>query len=168
MVSRAALYALWLNDRRRRAEEVRQEIKRLRHDLDTRSADQDRERVSEQRFAKSVELPGHGVARPGRAGAQPGQRARDGARCAVLVPASAARPSAVPEHDGKPEDERALPVRLTAQRLVAELLLRYASLHISANLSGRVISGRVLHRRRASGTVRVCGPRLRPGSDRRV
>ncbi len=47
-----ALYALWLNDRRRRVEEARQVIEQQRHDVD-------RERISDERFAKSVELLGH-------------------------------------------------------------------------------------------------------------
>lgn len=47
-----ALYALWINDRRRRTEEARQEVERGR-------AQQDRERVSDERFAKAVELLGH-------------------------------------------------------------------------------------------------------------
>ncbi|GAA3558201.1 hypothetical protein GCM10022222_47230 [Amycolatopsis ultiminotia] len=47
-----ALYALWLNDRRRRVEEARQEIEQRRHDLD-------RERISDELSAKSVELLGH-------------------------------------------------------------------------------------------------------------
>jgi hypothetical protein len=47
-----ALYALWLNDRRRRVEESR-------HELERRSNEQDRERVSDERFARAVELLGH-------------------------------------------------------------------------------------------------------------
>ncbi|GAA1985007.1 pentapeptide repeat-containing protein [Amycolatopsis minnesotensis] len=46
-----ALYALWLNDRRRRVEESR-------HALDTKRYDRDKERVSDERFAKAVELLG--------------------------------------------------------------------------------------------------------------
>ena len=47
-----ALYALWINDRRRRTEEARHEVERgrVQHDLD---------RVDNERFAKAVELLGH-------------------------------------------------------------------------------------------------------------
>jgi hypothetical protein len=68
-----ALYALWLNDRRRRVEEQRQEIERkrqeLEHDrytleqrrqeLEHERAEHDRLRVADERFARSVELLGH-------------------------------------------------------------------------------------------------------------
>lgn len=47
-----ALYALWINDRRRRTEEARHEVERGR-------AEVDRERVADERFAKAVELLGH-------------------------------------------------------------------------------------------------------------
>lgn len=47
-----ALYALWLNDRRRKVEESR-------HELERRSNEQDRERVADERFARAVELLGH-------------------------------------------------------------------------------------------------------------
>jgi hypothetical protein len=47
-----ALYALWINDRRRRTEEARHEVERGR-------AQQDRDRVDDERFAKAVELLGH-------------------------------------------------------------------------------------------------------------
>lgn len=47
----AALYALWLNDRRRRVEENR-------HGLETQRAEHDRERVADERFARAVELLG--------------------------------------------------------------------------------------------------------------
>lgn len=47
-----ALYALWINDRRRRTEEARHEVERGR-------ADTDRERIADERFAKAVELLGH-------------------------------------------------------------------------------------------------------------
>lgn len=46
-----ALYALWLNDRRRRVEESR-------HALEMKRYDRDKERVSDERFAKAVELLG--------------------------------------------------------------------------------------------------------------
>ncbi|KAA2265701.1 hypothetical protein F0L68_03780 [Solihabitans fulvus] len=47
-----ALYALWINDRRRKTEEARQEIEQQRAQLD-------RDRVSDERFAKAIELLGH-------------------------------------------------------------------------------------------------------------
>ncbi|MGH3888893.1 MAG: hypothetical protein ACRDSZ_20445 [Pseudonocardiaceae bacterium] len=47
-----ALYALWLNDRRRRVEESR-------HELERRSNEQQREQVADERFARAVELLGH-------------------------------------------------------------------------------------------------------------
>ncbi len=47
-----ALHALWINDRRRRTEEARQEVERGRARLD-------RDRVADDRFAKAVELLGH-------------------------------------------------------------------------------------------------------------
>jgi hypothetical protein len=68
-----ALYALWLNDRRRQVEEQRQEIERRRQELETeryaleqrrqelehRRTDHDRERVADERFARSIELLGN-------------------------------------------------------------------------------------------------------------
>ncbi|MCK2237847.1 MULTISPECIES: pentapeptide repeat-containing protein [unclassified Crossiella] len=61
-----ALYALWLNDRRRRTEEERREIERdrqtvevARQELEGVRATHDRERVADERFARSVELLGH-------------------------------------------------------------------------------------------------------------
>ncbi|MGH3852408.1 MAG: hypothetical protein ACRDR6_02690 [Pseudonocardiaceae bacterium] len=47
-----ALYALWLNDRRRRVEESRHELERSSHE-------QDRARVADERVARAVELLGH-------------------------------------------------------------------------------------------------------------
>lgn len=49
-----ALYALWLNDRRRRLEESR-------HELERQSNEQDREREADDRFTRAVELLGHGA-----------------------------------------------------------------------------------------------------------
>ncbi|GAA4853993.1 pentapeptide repeat-containing protein [Saccharopolyspora rosea] len=68
-----ALYALWLNDRRRRVEEERQRLDQRRQELDgqryaleqqrqaleDRRAAQDRERAADERFARAVELLGH-------------------------------------------------------------------------------------------------------------
>ncbi|WP_190820252.1 hypothetical protein [Saccharopolyspora pogona] len=68
-----ALYALWLNDRRRRVEEKRQELDSQRQEVDRqryaleqqrqaledRRTDQDRDRAADERFARSVELLGN-------------------------------------------------------------------------------------------------------------
>ncbi|HEY2060210.1 pentapeptide repeat-containing protein [Amycolatopsis sp. NBC_01480] len=179
-----ALYALWLNDRRRRVEEARQEVERRRHDLEMSRAEQDRERISDERFAKSVELLGHEAdqVRVGALHALAGlARSRPLYTQTVLdvLCSYLRRPFTHARYDdSKPsaEDERELQVRLTAQRLVAELLprtsevdgaaydldltgavleyldlsgrriggllLRYAALYSSTNLSGCVITGR--------------------------
>ncbi|MEV6896069.1 pentapeptide repeat-containing protein [Amycolatopsis sp. NPDC051372] len=196
-----ALYALWLNDRRRRVEEARQEIERQRHDLEMRRAEQDRERVSDERFAKSVELLGHEAdqvrvgalhALAGLARSRPTytQTVLD-VLCAYLRrPFKHARYEN-PEHGDGPEVERELQVRLTAQRLVAELLpwasevdaasydldltgavleyldlsrrkigrllLRYASLHSSTNLSGCLITDRAYFTAAGTGDGRLIG-----------
>ena len=68
-----ALYALWLNDRRRRVDEDRQvlqtqlrdlddqryRLEESRQDLDRQRADHDRSRTADERFARSLELLGH-------------------------------------------------------------------------------------------------------------
>lgn len=61
-----ALYALWLNDRRRRVEEERQELETKRQQLEQRRqeleiqrAEHDRERVADERFARAMEMLGH-------------------------------------------------------------------------------------------------------------
>lgn len=68
-----ALYALWLNDRRRRVEERRQELdgnrqeldreryalEQRRQELEYRRTDHDRDLAADERFARSVELLGH-------------------------------------------------------------------------------------------------------------
>ena len=118
-----ALYALWLNDRRRRLEEAR-------HDLEG-------EKIADERFARSVEMPGdeadqvrvgamHSLA--GLAGSTPRykQTVLD-VLCAYLR-----RPFVHPElHDevdtaaapeSDPEADREREVRFTAQRLIADLL----------------------------------------------
>ncbi|MBB3663010.1 MULTISPECIES: pentapeptide repeat-containing protein [Prauserella salsuginis group] len=116
-----ALYALWLNDRRRRVEEAR-------HALEG-------DRVSDERFARSVELLGHEAdqVRVGAMHALAGlAKARRDYTQTVLdvLCAYLRRPYAHPrwsdsdsptseEHE---EAERELQVRLTAQRLVHHLL----------------------------------------------
>ncbi|MFD2468327.1 pentapeptide repeat-containing protein [Amycolatopsis silviterrae] len=120
-----ALYALWLNDRRRRVEEARQTIEQQRHDVD-------RERISDERFAKSVELLGHEAdqVRVGALHALAGlARTRPEYRQTVLdvLCSYLRRPFTHgryggSRHDGTPEEERELQVRLTAQRLIRDLL----------------------------------------------
>ncbi|GAA1241762.1 pentapeptide repeat-containing protein [Prauserella halophila] len=116
-----ALYALWLNDRRRRVEEAR-------HALEG-------DRVSDERFARSVELLGHDAdqVRVGAMHALAGlAKARPDYTQTVLdvLCAYLRRPYSHPrwsdtgnltaeEHE---EAERELQVRLTAQRLVYALL----------------------------------------------
>lgn len=54
-----ALYALWLNDRRRRVEEGRQEVERGLFEIQSTRAELDRERADDERFARSVEMLGN-------------------------------------------------------------------------------------------------------------
>ena len=132
-----ALYALWLNDRRRRVEEARQAIEQQRHDVD-------RERISDERFAKAVELLGHEAdqVRVGALHALAGlARSRPDYRQTVLdvlcsylrrpfthgryladFSDSADSSDSPDEPAGTPEEERELQVRLTAQRLIRDLL----------------------------------------------
>ena len=65
-----ALYALWLNDRRRRVEEGRHEVEQQRHELEKLRTEQDRDLASDERFAKSLELLGNDA-----------DQVRVGARC---------------------------------------------------------------------------------------
>jgi hypothetical protein len=72
-VAVVALYALWLYDRRRRAddnrhtldtqrqelEEQRFRLAEARHELDRQRADDDRGRTADERFARALELLGH-------------------------------------------------------------------------------------------------------------
>lgn len=190
-----ALYALWLNDRRRRVEERRQEVERQRQELELRRADQDRDRISDERFAKAVELLGHDAdqVRVGALHALAGlARGRELYRQTVLdilcsylrrpfdhprYEGEAKRPGNKLPARGKPEQEQELQVRQTAQRLIGDLLpaadaedapgydldltgavleyfdlserkvgkllLRYAGLYSSTNLSGCVFLGPV-------------------------
>jgi hypothetical protein len=103
-----ALYALWLNDRRRRTEEAR-------HELES-------DKVADERFVRSVELLGsdadqvrvgalHALARHAGAAPRYKQTVLD-VLCAYLR-----RPF---EGIAQPEHERQ--VRFTAQRLIADLL----------------------------------------------
>ncbi|MEU4518175.1 pentapeptide repeat-containing protein [Amycolatopsis sp. NPDC024027] len=203
-----ALYALWLNDRRRRVEERRQEIERRRHELEAQRAEQDRERVADERFAKAVELLGHAAdqVRVGALHALAGlARSRPAYTQTVLdVLCSYLRrpfehPRYAPDLDrharddtrGTPEQEQELQVRLTAQRLIKDLLpaaeqpdapdyyldltgavveyldfsgcrlggmlLRYAALHSSTNLSGCRFKDRVYFTAAGTGPGRLIG-----------
>ncbi|MBU3062655.1 pentapeptide repeat-containing protein [Nocardia sp. NEAU-G5] len=135
-----ALYALWLNDRRRRVEEDRQRTERERYNLELLRAERDRDRVTDERFAKSVELLGsdadqvrvgalHALAGVSRGRRDYTQTVLD-VICSYLrrpfdhpeylrEHAAGEKPDAVPD---RAEAERELQVRLTAQRLVAQLL----------------------------------------------
>ncbi|MGY6657426.1 pentapeptide repeat-containing protein [Amycolatopsis sp. TRM77291] len=189
-----ALYALWLNDRRRRVEERRQEVERQRQELELRRADQDRDRISDERFAKAVELLGHEAdqVRVGALHALAGlARGREIYKQTVLdiLCSYLRRPFEHPRYKdtakrdgntapeaGSAEQDQELQVRQTAQRLIGELLpaadsegnaydldltgavleyfdlserkvgkllLRYAGLYSSTNLSGCVFLGPV-------------------------
>ncbi|HEV7974719.1 pentapeptide repeat-containing protein [Amycolatopsis sp.] len=199
-----ALYALWLNDRRRRVEERRQEIERQRHELEMRRTEQDRERISDERFAKAIELMGndadqvrvgamHALAGVARSRTDYTQTVLD-VLCSYLH-----RPFTHPQQGdedaprtaGNAELERELQVRLTAQRLivgllpkagdaeapsydldltgavleyfdlrghkVGDLLLRYAKLCNSTNLSDCEITGRAYFTAAATETGRLSG-----------
>jgi len=123
-----ALYALWLNDRRRRVDEERQS-------LDSARAEHDRERAADDRFLKSVELLGHEAdqVRVGALHALAGlARTRPSYTQDVLdvICSYLRRPFKHPEYaaargdapDGDSEADRWRVVRLTAQRLLADLL----------------------------------------------
>ncbi|GGP80837.1 hypothetical protein GCM10010185_63450 [Saccharothrix coeruleofusca] len=129
-----ALYALWLNDRRRRTDEARQDIEVKRQQLEDARAEHDRSRVAHERFARSVELLGHEAeqVRVGAMHALAGlARSREEYAQTVLdvLCAYLRRPFGPSGEDGPAPvdervDERELEVRLTAQRLVADLLPR--------------------------------------------
>lgn len=202
-----ALYALWLNDRRRDVEERRQDIERKRHELETLRTDRDRERISDERFAKAVELLGNSAdqVRVGAMHALAGvARSRpDYVQTVLDVLCSYLHQPFVHPKRG-PEDEevadlpaenvqqqRELQVRLTAQRLivsllpeageaaapsydldltgavleyfdlsghkVGELLMRYADLCNSTNLSDCEITGRAYFTAAKTETGRLSG-----------
>lgn len=128
-----ALYALWLNDCRRRVEESR-------HELERRSNEQDRERVADERFARAVELLGHEAdqVRVGALHALAGlARSRPSYQQTVLdvVCSYLRRPFDHPDYGQartgerrrwEPaearEADREKQVRLTAQRVIRELV----------------------------------------------
>jgi hypothetical protein len=115
-----ALYALWLNDRRRRTDEARHEVERARQQLESQRAEHDRSRVADERFARAIELLGHETTRV-RVGALHAlaglARSQTGYTQTVLdiLCAYLRRPFSR-------EDQEELEVRLTAQRLIADSL----------------------------------------------
>lgn len=132
-----ALYALWLNDRRRRVDEERQTLERDRQTLDQARAEHDRERAADERFLRAVELLGHDTdqVRVGALHALAGlTRSRPTYTQDVLdvICSYLRRPFEHPEYvktRGLPatdldeaEADRWRVVRLTAQRLLADLL----------------------------------------------
>jgi hypothetical protein len=132
-----ALYALWLNDRRRRVDEDRQELERQRQDLESARAEHDRERAADERFLRAVELLGHDTdqVRVGALHALAGlARARPTYTQDVLdvICSYLRRPFEHPEYVATRQDSATSPdpaesdrwrvVRMTAQRLLADLL----------------------------------------------
>ncbi|MET9228669.1 pentapeptide repeat-containing protein [Lentzea sp. NPDC003310] len=116
-----ALYALWLNDRRRKVEEARQE-------LESQRIDHDRSRVADERFARAVELLGHETAQV-RVGAMHALAGLAKSRVEYtqtvldILCAYLRRPfKRLPDDEDAGEIE--LEVRLTSQRLVEDLLPR--------------------------------------------
>jgi membrane protein implicated in regulation of membrane protease activity len=174
-----ALYALWLNDRRRRVAESH-------HDLERRSNEQDRERVADERFARAVELLGHEAdqVRVGAVHALAGlARNRPSYVQTVLdvVCAYLRRPFDHPDYvrnrtgarpSWEPADERDADrerqVRLAAQRVISELLLEcpqengeFPDLDLTGalldylDLSGTAIGRLVLRDAQLHGTTRL-------------
>ncbi len=131
-----ALYALWLNDRRRRVDEERQLLERDRQALENARADHERERAADERFLRAVELLGHDTdqVRVGALHALAGlARGRPSYTQDVLdvICSYLRRPFDHPEYQETrratvDEDlataDRWRVVRLTAQRLLADLL----------------------------------------------
>jgi hypothetical protein len=120
-----ALYALWLNDRRRKVEEARQE-------LESQRIDHDRSRVADERFARAVELLGHDAAQV-RVGAMHALAGLAKSRVEYtqtvldILCAYLRRPFNRDEDDLEDYDEQneiELEVRLTSQRLIEDLLPR--------------------------------------------
>jgi hypothetical protein len=160
-----ALYALWLNDCRRRVEESR-------HELERRSHEQDRERVADERFARAVELLGHEAdqVRVGALHALAGlARSRPSYVQTVLdvVCSYLRRPFDHPDYvqgrtGERPQWEpvaerdadRERQVRLTAQRVVSELVPdrhRSPDTLLDLDLTGAVLdyldlSGKIIHK----------------------
>ncbi|MFD5828976.1 hypothetical protein [Lentzea sp. NPDC060358] len=116
-----ALYALWLNDRRRKVEEARQE-------LESQRIEHDRSRVADERFARAVELLGHETAQV-RVGAMHALAGLAKSRVEYtqtvldILCAYLRRPFKKSSQDVD-ATEIELEVRLTAQRLIEDLLPR--------------------------------------------
>jgi hypothetical protein len=145
-----ALYGLWLNDRRQRVNERQQDIElarqslegeryeldQRRHDLEDQRAENDRARVADERFARAIELLGHDAdqVRGGALEALAGlaRSNQDYTQTVLNVLCSyLRRPFLHPRYDEDSwpadraaEAERELQARLTAQRLIADLLPR--------------------------------------------
>jgi hypothetical protein len=144
------LYALWLSDRRRKVDEERQEIERRRHDLEsqrhsleqarqhleTQRVQHDRERSTDERFARAIELLGsdadqvrvgamHALAGLARSRSEYTQTVLD-VLCAYLRRpfdhAHYARLRGDSAIDESADADRERQIRLTAQRLIGELL----------------------------------------------
>jgi hypothetical protein len=132
-----ALYALWLNDRRRRVDEERQLLENARQELENARVSHERERAADERFLRAVELLGHDAdqVRVGALHALAGlARSRPSYTQDVLdvICSYLRRPFEHPEYvtargdnatvPDLAESDRWLVVRLTAQRLLADLL----------------------------------------------
>ena len=133
-----ALYALWLNDRRRRVDEERQLLEHDRQELENARAAHERERAADDRFLRAVEMLGHDTdqVRVGALHALAGvARARPSYTQDVLdvICSYLRRPFEHPEYAqrrgetvpsgmDRAEADRWRVVRLTAQRLLADLL----------------------------------------------
>ncbi|MFI7676972.1 pentapeptide repeat-containing protein [Actinophytocola sp. NPDC049390] len=133
-----ALYALWLNDRRRRVDEERQLLEHDRQELENARAAHERERAADDRFLRAVEMLGHDTdqVRVGALHALAGvARARPSYTQDVLdvICSYLRRPFEHPEYVESrgatatrdldaAEADRWRVVRLTAQRLLADLL----------------------------------------------
>jgi membrane protein implicated in regulation of membrane protease activity len=132
-----ALYALWLNDRRRRVDEERGQLEQARQQLESDRAAHERERAADERFLKAVELLGHDAdqVRVGALHALAGlARSRPAYTQDVLdvICSYLRRPFDHPEYmttrgDASKslemtESDRWRVVRLTAERLLGDLL----------------------------------------------
>lgn len=144
------LYALWLNDRRRRTDEERHEIERRRHDLEgqrhsleqarqhleAQRVQHERERSTDERFARAIELLGndadqvrvgamHALAGLARSRSDYTQTVLD-VLCAYLRRpfdhAHYARLRGEEKVTESADADRERQVRLTAQRMIGELL----------------------------------------------
>ncbi|XGP79575.1 pentapeptide repeat-containing protein [Actinokineospora auranticolor] len=130
-----AMYALWLNDRRRRVEE-------RRHELESQRTEFDRERVADERFAKAVELLGNSAdqVRVGALHVLAGlARSRPAyTQTVVDVFCSYLRQPFPRDPDGTPTDPGEGQVRKTAQRLIAGLLppADHPGPHLDLDLTG--------------------------------